>query len=136
MKETLILSLSDSEEEDHLDTLTSANSSHITKSNLNVNTSATKKASSTTNGGGKTQFVAHKKIVKIEDIHPLAFEFLISFFYNLNPSLNENIVVSVLYVAKKYLIAGLVSLSLELSVCGCCVLVGVRSTRGTPFFGL
>ena len=46
----------------------------------------------------------NKKIVYINDINPDGFKFLISYFYNLKPILNNDIVIHIIYISKKYLL--------------------------------
>ncbi len=48
-----------------------------------------------------------KKRVKIVDVSPAAFQFLISHFYSNNPSINKEIVGSLTYASRKYLLNGL-----------------------------
>ncbi len=52
-----------------------------------------------------------KKIVRLDDASPEAFQYIQSFFYGTQPSLNENIVANVTYLSKKYLLTPLYELA-------------------------
>ncbi len=52
-----------------------------------------------------------KKFVRLDDVSPDAFEYLKSFFYTTQPTLNKSLVASVTYLAKKYLLTPLYELS-------------------------